>query len=173
MREKRVVKEDSLLTTELLDLVKKLHNFDELVQVRRHVYIAHHEVDVVATYVRNSKKYRIGFELKLMRLFNCGEVRKALQQALDRCKYFNAFYVVFAQYDDWRKEVVDDDSVTQFKICLLYHNDIANMWLTATKTNIGIIVRQCGMYVPVTVAYIKEVDYVKSLIEEAKKLVQS
>jgi hypothetical protein len=83
--EGREIREDGLLNISTLELIEKIHG--KIEKVERHFKIGGMEVDTII-YCKKSRVKRIGLELKEF------DINKALEQAVERRKYFNYFYIV-------------------------------------------------------------------------------
>jgi hypothetical protein len=86
---KRAVDEDSLLNENVLKFIEELHG--KIIKIERHFQIAGMEVDAII-YCRKSKIRRVGIELKDF------DIKKAIEQAIERRSYFNYFYIITKSY---------------------------------------------------------------------------
>jgi hypothetical protein len=81
----REIREDGLLNLSTLELIEKIHG--KIEKIERHFKVGSMEIDAII-YCRKSRVKRIGLELKEF------DINKALEQAIERRKYFNYFYIV-------------------------------------------------------------------------------
>jgi hypothetical protein len=85
----RAVDEDSLLNENVLKFIEELHG--KIIKIERHFYVAGMEVDAIL-YCKKSRTRRIGIELKDF------DIKKAMEQAIERRSYFNYFYIITKSY---------------------------------------------------------------------------
>lgn len=149
MERRREVLEDQLLTDDLIELIRSIHDLEKLLSVEKHVKVRGMEIDAVLTYLKKRGdqhvRWRIGLELKLMRDFSCNELEKGLKQAIARRPLFTLFYLVVACYDPFRHRMHDRYVLEQFTICSI-EDRINTLLKDAYANGVGIIAREDGKY---------------------------